>query len=50
MGELGLVERTAVAAKPSIVTIAREWRWPLVLWTAMVSWTVVLLALAICEG
>lgn len=46
MGELGLVERTAVATRSSALTIAREARWPLVLWTTMIGWTVVLLALA----
>jgi uncharacterized membrane protein len=45
VGELGLIEGTAVAAKSGVLTIARELRWPLVLWTAMVGWTVVLLVL-----
>jgi uncharacterized membrane protein len=45
VGELGLIEGTAVAAKSGVLTIARELRWPLVLWTAMVGWTVVLLLL-----
>lgn len=46
MGELGLVEGTAVAPKSGALTIARDLRWPLVLWTAMLGWTVVLVALA----
>jgi uncharacterized membrane protein len=45
MGELGLVEGTAVATRSRAVTIAAELRWPLLLWTTMVCWTAVLLIL-----
>jgi uncharacterized membrane protein len=45
VSDLGFVEGAAVAAKSRVGSIVHERPWPLVLWTAMLGWSVVLFAL-----
>jgi uncharacterized membrane protein len=45
MSDLGFVEGAAVAAKSKVASFVRKRPWPLVLWAAMLGWSVVLFAL-----